>query len=53
MTSLIDFEDFLDPSDNLVGGWIGWLVQVDDAVLFEDFNGSVGWRVATGEWCEV
>ena len=53
MTSLVDFEDFLDPSDDLVGGWIRGLVEVDHTVLLEDVDGSVGGRVSARQRREV
>ena len=53
MAGLVDLEDFLDPGDDLVGGRIGGLVQVDDAILLEDVDGTVSWRVTTGKRCEV
>ena len=37
----VDFEDFLDPGDDFVRGWIRRLVQVDHTVLLQDVNGSI------------
>ena len=53
MSCLVDLKNLLDPGDDLVGGRIGGLVQVDDAILLEDVNGTVSWRVTTGKRCEV
>ena len=53
VTGLVDFEDFLDPSDDLVGGWIRGLVEVDHTVLLEDVDGPVGGRVSAWQRREV
>ena len=53
VTSLVHVEDLLDPSDDLVRGGVGWLVKVDDTVLLEHINWSVGWRVTTWERSKV
>ena len=53
MSSFVDFEDFLDPGDDLVRRGVRWLVEVDDTVGLKDVDGSIGRRVATREWCEV
>ena len=45
VASLVDLEDFLDPGDNLMRGWVGGLVQVNHTVLFEHVN----WTVKRGE----
>ena len=49
MSGLFNIEDFLDPGDDLVGTWVGGLIQVDDAVfevLFERAfeRGGSGWN---------
>ena len=53
MAGLIDFEDFLDPSDYLVGRRIRWLIQVDNAVLLKHVNRPVRGRVAAWQRSEV
>ena len=45
MACFVDFEDFLDPGDDFVGGWIRRLVQVDHTILLQDVNGSICRRV--------
>ena len=37
----LDLENSLDPSDNLVGGWIRWLVNVQDTGLDVVFDISL------------
>jgi len=53
VTGLLDLQDLLDPGDDLMGGGVGWLVEVDDTVVLEDVDGSLSGRVAAGEGGEV
>ena len=53
VTGLLDLQDLLDPGDDLMGGGVGWLVEVDHTVVLEDVDGSLGGRVAAGEGGEV
>jgi len=53
VTSFVNLQDFLDPSDDLMGGWVGWLVEVDNTVLLEDINGTVSGRVSARKGSEV
>ena len=53
VTSLVSLEDSLDPGNDLMGGWVGWLIEVDDTVLLEDVHWSLEWGVTTWEWSEV
>ena len=53
MTCLIDFQDSLDPGNDLVGTWVGWLVEVDHTILLEDVNWPVQGRVSTWQWSEM
>ena len=53
MTSLVDFEDLLYPSNDLVRGGVRGLVKVNDTVLLEDVDRPVGRRVSARQRCEV
>ena len=50
MPGLFNLQDSLDPSDDLVGTWVRWLVQIDHTILLQNVNWSVQWRVTTWEW---
>ena len=53
MTCLVYLKDFLDPSNHFMGGRIRGFVQVDDAILFQNINGSISGRIAAGKGSEV
>ena len=53
MTSFVNLQDFLDPGDDLVGGWVRGLVEVDDTVLLQDVDGTVRGGVTARERSEV
>jgi len=53
VTSLVNLQDFLDPGDDLVGGWVRGLVEVDDTVLLQDVDGTVRGGVTARERSEV
>ena len=53
VASLVNLQDFLDPSDDLVGRGVGRLVKVDHTVLLEHVNGAGRGRVAAGKGREV
>ena len=53
VTSLVNLQDFLDPSDDLVGGGVGGLVEVNDTVLLKDVDGAVRGGVSAGKGSEV
>ena len=33
VTSLFNFKDFLNPSNDFVGGWVRWLIKINDTVI--------------------
>ena len=41
VASLVDFENFLDPSDDFVRGWVRWLVEVDHTILLQDVDWAI------------
>ena len=41
MAGFLNSEDSLDPGDDFVGTWVGWLIQVDDSVLQIVLQGSL------------
>nr|CAB3455082.1 unnamed protein product [Digitaria exilis] len=49
VAGLLDAEEALDPGHHLVGGRVGWLVEVDDAVAEVLGEGALERRVAGGE----
>jgi len=53
VTGLLDFEDLLDPSNDLMGRGVGGLVKVNDTVMLELLNGSLGGGESTGEGGEM
>ena len=53
MTRLFDLQNSLNPSNDLMGRWVRWLVEVDDSILLKDVNWSVQWRVSTWKWGEM
>jgi len=53
VTSLLNLQDFLDPGNDLMGRGVGWLVEVDDTILLQDVNGTVGGRVTARKGSEV
>ena len=53
VTSLVHLEDLLDPGDNLMGGWVGWLVKVDDTVVFVHINWTSCWGISAWQRGEV
>lgn len=53
VAGLVDLEDFLDPGDDLVRGWVGGLVQVDHTILLEHLDGAVHGGEAAREGREV
>jgi hypothetical protein len=53
VTGLFDLEDLLNPGNDLVGRGVGWLIKVDDTVVLEDLNRSLGGRVSTGKGSKV
>jgi len=53
VTGFVNLEDFLDPGDDLMGGRVGGLVEVDHTVSLEDIDGTVSGGVAAGKGSEV
>ena len=53
VASLLNLKDLLHPGNDLVGGGVGGLVQVDDSVVLEHVDGPVGGRIAAREGREV
>ena len=53
MAGLLDAQDALDPGDDLVGGGVDGLVQVDAAGLDVVLDGAVEGRGAVGQGCVV
>ena len=53
MARLVNLEDLLDPGDDLVGGGVRGLVQVDHAVRLQHLDGPVRGRVAARQRREV
>jgi len=53
VTGFVDLQDFLDPSNDLVGRWVRWLVKVDNTVGLKNINGTVSGGVAAREGSEV
>lgn len=53
MTSLFDFKDLLNPSDDLVGGRVRRLIKIDDTVVLEHVDGALSGRISARKWCEV
>jgi hypothetical protein len=47
MTGLINLQDALDPCDDLVRGWVGWLIKIDDSVSLELIERSGSWGPST------
>jgi hypothetical protein len=53
MACFVHFENSLDPGDDLVGAWVGRLVEVDDTVLLEGLDRSIERGVSAWQWREV
>lgn len=53
MTSLFNLENFLDPSNYLVGAGVRGLVKIDDSVLLKNINRSSNRGVSFGERGEM
>ena len=53
LTSLINFKNSLDPSNDLMRGGVGGFVEVDDSVPLVLKQGSAGRGPTAGEGCEV
>lgn len=43
----------LDPSDDLVGGWVRWLVEVDNSGRDVGLEVSLQWSASIWDWSEV
>ena len=43
VASLLDLEDLLDPSDNLMGGWVRWFVKVDNSIVLMHIDWTGSW----------
>lgn len=46
-------EHALDPSDDLVGGWVRWLVEVDNSGRDVGLEVSLQWSASVWDWSEV
>jgi hypothetical protein len=53
MSSLLDFENLLNPGNDLMGRGVGWLIKVDDTVVLKLLDGSLCGRETTGEGSEM
>lgn len=53
MTGFIDFENFANPGNDLVGGRICGLVEIDDSVTNIIADGPFEGGAATGNWGEM
>jgi hypothetical protein len=53
VSGLLDFEDLLDPGNDLMGRGVGGLIEVDNTVMLELVNGSLVRRESTGEGSEM
>jgi len=43
----------LDPCDNFVGGWVGWLVEVNDTGGDVRLEVSLQWGASIWDWGEM
>lgn len=46
-------EHALNPCDNFVGGWVGWLVKVDNTRRDVRLEVSLQWGASIWDWCEM
>lgn len=53
VTSLVNLEDLLNPGNDLVRGWVGWLIKVNDTIVLKGFDGALGGRETAGKGSEV
>ena len=53
MSGLLDLKNSLNPGNNLVGGWVRWLIEVNNTVLLKNIDWSVQRRVSTWKWGEM
>ena len=53
MTSLFDFEDLFNPSDDLVGGRVRRLIKIDDTIVLEHVDGALSGRISARKWRKV
>ena len=53
MSGLFNLKNSLNPGNNLVGGWVRWLIEVNNTVLLKNIDWSVQRRVSTWKWGEM
>lgn len=53
MTGAVNAEDALEPGDDFVRGWVGWLIEVDDSRRDVRLEIALEWCAARGDWGEV
>jgi hypothetical protein len=53
VTGAVNAEDALEPGDDFVRGWVGWLVEVDDSRRDVRLEIALEWCAARGDWGEV
>ena len=53
MAGLLDFENLFNPSNDFVRRRVGWLIEVNHTVVFENINGSLGGRVTASKRGEM
>lgn len=46
-------EHALNPSDNLVGGWVRWLIEIDNSGRDVGLEVSLQWSASIWDWGEV